>query len=396
MPTAIFDIDVTSDPGDAIDLAIGRHQHLLNETTMAEIRAGHQFLWQYRGSKDTFATYRKELEKLHQFQLANQTNIPVGKFRVEHVEEFIEWCQYPGPEWVSDKVCTRRIRTGDKAGQPNLLWRPFSKRGGKDYNLSQSGLQSLFAIISSYYEYLIQEGHATSNPVKAVRQKSRFIRKITTTDIRRLTNEQVKVLRATSERMALQDPELHERTLFIICLLLDNYLRISEITDRDIHTPTMGDIKNLGETGWWLTVIGKGNKQRMIPLSEGSLQSLIRYRNYLGLETDLPVPGETTPLFAKKGARNRPLRAVRQVRNIIKDVFETTYQDMILDGRKREAAELSTATVHWLRHTGISEDVKVRPKEHVREDAGHGSLATTDLYIENELRERAASKRLTG
>ena len=47
--------------------------------------------------------------------------------------------------------------------------------------------------------------------------------------------------------------------------------------------------------------------------------------------------------------------------------------------------------VHWLRHTGISDDVKRRPKEHVRDDAGHSSSATTDRYIDIEKRERHAS-----
>lgn len=49
------------------------------------------------------------------------------------------------------------------------------------------------------------------------------------------------------------------------------------------------------------------------------------------------------------------------------------------------------ATVHWLRHTGISDDVKIRPKEHVRDDAGHSSSAITDRYIDIELRERHKS-----
>jgi integrase len=40
--------------------------------------------------------------------------------------------------------------------------------------------------------------------------------------------------------------------------------------------------------------------------------------------------------------------------------------------------------VHCLRHTGISEDVKTRPREHVRDDAGHSSGATTDRYIDVE------------
>jgi hypothetical protein len=47
--------------------------------------------------------------------------------------------------------------------------------------------------------------------------------------------------------------------------------------------------------------------------------------------------------------------------------------------------------VHWLRHTGISDDVKIRPREHVRDDAGHSSGAITDRYIDVELTARARS-----
>ena len=64
---------------------------------------------------------------------------------------------------------------------------------------------------------------------------------------------------------------------------------------------------------------------------------------------------------------------------------------MLNDGFVDEVAQLKAATVHWLRHTGISDDVKHRPREHVRDDAGHGSSAITDRYIDIELRERHAS-----
>ncbi len=44
-----------------------------------------------------------------------------------------------------------------------------------------------------------------------------------------------------------------------------------------------------------------------------------------------------------------------------------------------DAAELKEATVHWLLHTGISEDVQNRPREHVRDYAGHSwGLKGTD------------------
>ena len=62
-------------------------------------------------------------------------------------------------------------------------------------------------------------------------------------------------------------------------------------------------------------------------------------------------------------------------------------------GLEQDADDLRIATVHWLRHTGISEDVKHRPHEHERDDAGHASMATTDRYIESDLRERHESGR---
>ena len=71
--------------------------------------------------------------------------------------------------------------------------------------------------------------------------------------------------------------------------------------------------------------------------------------------------------------------------------FDQTIQKLHQDGFIDEAETLNEATVHWLRHTGISDDVKIRPREHVRDDAGHSSSAITDKYIDIELRERHRS-----
>ena len=88
-----------------------------------------------------------------------------------------------------------------------------------------------------------------------------------------------------------------------------------------------------------------------------------------------------------------PVTSTRQVRYLVQKCFDLAYERMSEQGLKEEAQELKVSTVHWLRHTGISEDVKFRPKEHVREDAGHASMATTDRYIDTEMRERHASAR---
>ena len=58
-----------------------------------------------------------------------------------------------------------------------------------------------------------------------------------------------------------------------------------------------------------------------------------------------------------------------------------------------EAESLAHASAHWLRHTGISDDIneRKRPLAHVRDDAGHASVVTTDRYNDIELQERHAS-----
>jgi hypothetical protein len=78
-------------------------------------------------------------------------------------------------------------------------------------------------------------------------------------------------------------------------------------------------------------------------------------------------------------------------RRIVQKCFDQTIVKLKEDNFIEEAESLVEATVHWLRHTGISDDVKIRPREHVRDDAGHSSSAITDKYIDVELRERHRS-----
>jgi hypothetical protein len=121
------------------------------------------------------------------------------------------------------------------------------------------------------------------------------------------------------------------------------------------------------------------------------LAALRRYRRSRGL-TELPSVGDAAPLIHKnRGAGG--ITSTRQIRGIVQQGFDCATAALRSDGFNDEADQLQAATVHWLRHTGISEDVKFRPREHVRDDAGHGSSAITDRYIDVELRERHASAR---
>jgi integrase len=151
----------------------------------------------------------------------------------------------------------------------------------------------------------------------------------------------------------------------------------------------MGHFQKDSDGNWWFLTVGKGNKERLISVSDDMLNALKRYRESLGL-THLPSRGETTALISKSAGHD-PIRSTRQIRCIVQICFDAAFAHMVTDGLKDEALELKTATVHWLRHTGISEDVKHRPREHVRDDAGHSSSAITDQYIDVEMRARHAS-----
>lgn len=371
-------------------------KHLLDDeppNALEDYQYASEFLYSYRGSPDTFSTYRREIEHfLHWSWLIARRSLK--ETRREHIEAYIEFARHPPKTWIGDRNVARYL---DHQGQrvPNPDWRPYvvsGDRGKVPYVLSQAAVQSIFAVLSSFFNYLIQEDYVEANPVAQIRQKSKFVRKgLTSRPIRRLSELQWAYVIETAEQMAEADPVAHERTLFILNALYGMYLRISELVETPRWIPRMGDFERDHDGNWWFRTVGKGNKERQISVSDAMLAALKRYRRSRGLP-DLPAPAENTPLIHKTKGQGG-ITSTRQIRGIVQQCFDRAVQRMKQDGRDEEASQLAAATVHWLRHTGISDDVKHRPREHVRDDAGHGSSAITDRYIDVELRARHASAR---
>ncbi len=361
----------------------------LPEEAAADYQLASEFIYSYRGSPDTFSTYRREIEHFLQWLwlVAKKT---IKQLTRDDIERYVEFSRQPPGSWVGSKNVARFLNRGGER-RPNPDWRPYVT-SSPQYVLSQSAIQSLFSILSSFFNFLIQENYLASNPVTQIRQKSKFIRKRQAqTKIRRLSPLQWSYLIDTAEQMAVEDPQVHERTLFIMNALFAMYLRISELVETSRWSPQMGHFQPDQEGNWWFVTVGKGNKEREISVSDAMMEALKRYRLSRGL-TALPVPGESTPLVHRaRGVGG--ITSTRQIRGIVQKCFDAAAARMRAEGFVEEAERLAAATVHWLRHTGISEDVKHRPREHVRDDAGHGSSAITDRYIDVERAERHASAR---
>ncbi len=360
------------------------------------------FLKSYTGSQGTFNSYRREAERLLQWSwlIKNKT---LDELKRDDIEQYIHFCQNPPKSWISLKKVPRFI---EKDGRriPNEEWRPFvasisksAKKSGQSvsieqFNLSQGTTQEIFAILSTLFNFLIAEEYLVSNPVALIRQKSKFIRKRQqNAPIRRLSLIQWDAVLQAAKYLADESPEKHERTRFMLSLLFGMYLRISELAASERWIPSMNDFAKDSNGHWWFTTVGKGNKERQIAVSDAMLKSLTRWRLFLGL-TPLPSPADNSPLLPKIRG-NGPLSDTAPIRRIIQRCFDLAAEQLRHHGHAEEADNLSAATVHWLRHTGISEDVKVRPREHVRDDAGHSSSATTDRYIDIEKQARYQSAR---
>lgn len=381
-------IDSTSPPDD------------LSKAQSRDFTIAVQFLQQYTGSAATFNSYRREVESLLQWTWHIALTTLDGLKR-EDIEKFIRFSQRPPAAWIGVKKAPRFIDTEGER-RPNSEWRPFvatvsksaHKKGEapskKDYFASNNSIKQLMAICRSFYQYLLLEEYVYSNPVALIRQKSKFVQKRQGhTRVRRLSPLQWQVVITTAEQMAADKPGSHERTLFMLSALYSMYLRISELAASDRWTPTMNDFHKDNDGLWWFTTVGKGNKERQIAVSDTMLAALKRWRKFRGLSV-LPTPADDSPLLPVHRGQG-PMANTTHIRNIVQTCFDQAIQSLVAQQQTEEAESLMGATVHWLRHTGISEDVKTRPREHVRDDAGHSSSAITDKYIDIELKERHKS-----
>lgn len=156
---------------------------------------------------------------------------------------------------------------------------------------------------------------------------------------------------------------------------------------------------------WWLDVLGKGEKRRLVPATAEMMAELARYRRERGLAA-LPAPHEATPLVLPLGKSTKPLTRAA-LHTIVKEIFagaaqrlreaqgagatatgHATPADAEASARAARAARaerLESASAHWLRHSAGSHmadgDVDLRL---VRDNLGHASLSMTSLYLHSD------------
>lgn len=335
------------------------------------------FLLSYSQSKDTYNTYRREVERFCQWVwCVNKTTII--EIDRHSLAAYVKFFQSPPVQWIADKNRPRFIE-GLEGDSANPDWRPFVLKKGARREVSNSGMKSLIACLSTFFSFLVVEGVIVQNPVQLMTQKKQLVQTIAVKRIkRRLSHTQWDYVISVAEKLADNNPRF-ERQLYLLTMFYLLGLRISEVSQNERRYKAMNAFYQDANKRWWFEALGKGNKLRDVAVPDAMLQGLERYRLSMGL-SPLPDASDSTPLVPKhKGPGGL---SARQIRSLISEMFQHAVDALIRDGHQDDANSMKHATVHWLRHTAISDDVMHRPSEHVRDDVGHENIATTSLYID--------------
>ncbi len=393
----------------------------INRVNDAALVYEHAVDWlsEQRFNENNYKTYRSELTTFLHWCF-DKEGISVAEINRRMMNRYVEYCLNPPTELIAYRNVAQFVTSkewGDRT--PNPLWRPFL--GKKDngailpYALSDKALKTKMAILSAFYGYLINEEYTERNPAMMWMKHSRFASqpmKVHGFDddesIKSFSELQWSYVMSAAEKMAGEQPDLHERTLFLVSLMYSCYLRISEVAARPGFSPVMGQFRRDSHSGVWgfFIPVSKGGKRRTVAVSNQLLNALQRYRTYLGLPA-LPVPNENAPLFLRHRAAGRGRDAglrnanlgIRQLRDEINFLIQTAADLAQADGFEQDAQEMRQMTPHSIRHTGITHDINLngRPLAHVQADAGHDSIDTTSQYLHTtrtERHETAAGKQL--
>ncbi|MCX7868401.1 MAG: tyrosine recombinase XerC [Terrimicrobiaceae bacterium] len=220
------------------------------------------------------------------------------------------------------------------------------------FSLSVSGasratIRASFAALRSFGNFLEERGILQGNPAAAVRLpklEKRLPVFLTSSQVEALLAAplaQPKTRQATSWQ-ALRDAAIWE-------LFYSTGIRVAELAGLDVR-----DLDPIAEN---IRVMGKGGKQRVVPVGEPALEAISRYRAAASVHSG--------PLFINKSRRRLSCRAV----------------DAAMKKHLAAAGLPADITPHKLRHTFATHMLDAGADlRSVQELLGHASLSTTQIY----------------
>jgi len=248
----------------------------------------------------------------------------------------------------------RQALTQFRDFRPKLGWREASADDFRAYlfdlmkrDKSRATIRLSFAALRSFYNHLADRSLIPSNPLKLV-----SLPKIEKKLPQFLTVPQVTTLMESpaAKGKSKQAPEwMAARDAAILELFYSSGLRLAELAALDVK-----ELDPIGET---VRVMGKGSRERIVPVGGLALEAISRYRHQANVQSG--------PLFLNKSRKRLGHRSIW----------------LLLKKYVREAGLPATLSPHKLRHSFathlLDNGADLRS---VQSLLGHASLTTTQIY----------------
>lgn len=214
----------------------------------------------------------------------------------------------------------------------------------KEENITSKSINRKISSLKSFFKYLMKEGAVDATPMSVITSpkiNKRLPVYVEEKDIKTLFNY-----------VDFPDDHTGKTEKLIIELFYNTGLRVSELVN----------LKNsqLDFANSYVKVLGKGNKERIIPLQKGLLEQL---NNYIS-------QGQNDFVFTNK---NGKALYARQVYNIVKK-----YLSLVTTVQKKSPHILRHSFATHLTNNGAELNA-------VKELLGHSSLAATQVYTHNSI-----------
>jgi integrase/recombinase XerC len=206
--------------------------------------------------------------------------------------------------------------------------------------LTPKRLQRRLSACRSFYQWLLRHGRIAANPAASLRAPKAARKLPQVLDV----DEAVQLVEVPT------DAPLGQRDRALLELLYSSGLRVSELCALRWH--------DLDLTEGQVTVLGKGSKQRMVPVGSHARTALAAWREEVAAKADAPVfPGRGGKPITPRAVQLR-LRQIAQRQGLFKRVHP-----------------------HLLRHTFASHVLESSGDlRGVQELLGHADLGTTQIY----------------
>ena len=221
----------------------------------------------------------------------------------------------------------------------------------KDGGLSSRSINRKISALKSWYRHLIRVGEVEQSPMAAIlspRAGKRLPVYVEQTDIATLF-----------DGVRLPEGWEGETARLLLMILYYTGVRRSEVIGLRESQVDFGN--------WVIRVLGKGNKERAIPVNKNLIEAISEYRDRKRRE--LEAPDKEYLLVNRKGRKLYPKYVHRAVHDYLAQI--TT---------------IDQKSPHVLRHTFATHLMNAGAElNSVKELLGHASLAATQVYTHNSI-----------